>query len=593
MRASRVWITLFFFADGLTIGSWAARIPAVQDRASLTASELGLALFAMALGALLAMPLAGVVGEQVGSRVVTVVALVGGSMSLLVASLANGLGTLAVALLGFGAGFGAMNVAANAQGIALERRYGRSILSSFHAAFSAGGLAGAAVGAVAAAAGVAPRVHFGALALALAAVALVGARSLLPREACDSRAAPVFVRPPRALLVLGAAAFFTLLAEGAAADWSAVYLSDSLAASATVAALGYTAFSLAMATSRTVGDRLHMRYGPVWLARGGALLASSALALALVVGSTPAALAGFFAMGAGLGVVVPVLFRAAGSVPGVPVGIGVAAVSTIGWLGFLAGPPTIGLAANGIGLRTALGIVVAAIAMVALLARRASPRGHESQLELPFRPRALLSDLDGVLVDSGPQIERTWRAFAQRHGLDPEQVVAAGHGRRPIDLIRLIAPHLDAEAEAAQIERDEIADAARSRALPGARELVEAIPAERFAIVTSGSRAVALARLRAAGLPLPKVMVTADDVQNGKPNPAGYLRAAARLGIEPAHSLVLEDAPAGVAAGLAAGMKVIAVLTTNTESALRPAHRRVSTLRTLLPEASREHAGGA
>jgi mannitol-1-/sugar-/sorbitol-6-phosphatase len=198
-----------------------------------------------------------------------------------------------------------------------------------------------------------------------------------------------------------------------------------------------------------------------------------------------------------------------------------------------------------------------------------------------------------VLVDSGPQIERTWRAFAQRHGLDPEQVVAAGHGRRPIDLIRLIAPHLDAEAEAAQIERDEIADAARSRALPGARELVEAIPAERFAIVTSGSRAVALARLRAAGLPLPKVMVTADDVQNGKPNPAGYLRAAARLGIEPAHSLVLEDAPAGVAAGLAAGMKVIAVLTTNTESALRPAHRRVSTLRTLLPEASREHAGGA
>jgi HAD superfamily hydrolase (TIGR01509 family) len=582
MRTTSIWITVFFFADGLLVGSWAARIPAVQDNAGLTASELGFALFAMALGALLAMPLAGAVGEWIGSRTVVVTALVGGSVSLVLASLATGIGALAVALLGFGAGFGAMNVAANAQAIELERRYRQSILSSFHAAFSAGGLIGAAGGAIAAGAEVGLPAHFGGLALALIAVALVGARFLLPREACRPHAAPVFVRPSRGLLVLGAAAFFTLLAEGAAADWSAVYLSSSIGATATVAALAYTGFSFAMAASRTVGDRLHTHYGPVQLARGGAVLASGGLAVALVVGSTPAALVGFGAMGAGLGVVVPVLFRAAGSTVGVPVGVGVAAVSTIGWLGFLAGPPAIGVAADAVGLRAALGIVVVAIALVALLAPSASPSRREASLALPFQPRAVLSDLDGVLVDSSAAIERAWTRFAARHQLDPEEVRAASHGRRTVDVVRLVTPHLDAEAEAVRLEHDQVADARHLRALPGARELVESVPADRFAIVTSGSRPVAVARLRAAGLPVPEVLVTADDVDDGKPDPAGYLRAAGLLGVEPADSLVLEDAPAGVAAGVAAGMNVIALLTTSTESELQDADRRVPDLRAVL-----------
>ena len=371
MRGTRAAITFFFLADGLLIGSWAARIPAVQHRAGLTSSELGLALFAMSLGALLSMPLAGWLDERTGSRRVTIAALLGGGAALFLASFAGGLGALAAALLAFGAGFGAINVAANAQGLALERLYGRSILSSFHAAFSAGGLAGAGLGALAAGAGITPRAHFGALALTVALGVVVAGRLLLPPKKGEAPPAPILVRPPRALLVLGAAAFFTLLAEGAAADWSAVYLSHSLGATAGVAALGYTAFSLATATSRTVGDRLNGRLGPVALARGGGLLAASGLTLALVVGSTPAALVGFAAMGAGLGVVVPVLFRAAGSTPGVPAGVGIAAVSTIGWLGFLAGPAAIGFAAGAVGLRTALAIVVLATVMVALLSQRA------------------------------------------------------------------------------------------------------------------------------------------------------------------------------------------------------------------------------
>lgn len=585
MRGTRVVVTLFFFADGLLIGSWAARIPAVRQQADLSNTELGLALLAMALGALASMPLAGWLGERIGSRVVTIAALVGGGASLFLASLASGLGGLAAALVAFGAGFGAMNVSANAQGLALERLYGRSILSSFHASFSAGGLAGAGLGALAAGAEIAPRTHFGALVLALAAVSLATGNRLLPPAAGDGRPAPILVRPPRALLVLGAAAFFTLLAEGAAADWSAVYLSDSLGATAAVAALGYTGFSLAMAASRTVGDRLNEGFGPVALARGGGLLAATGLTLALVVGSIPAALAGFAAMGAGLGVVVPVVFRAAGSSTGLSAGVGVAAVSTIGWLGFLAGPPAIGFAAGAVGLRNALAIVVLATVMVALLSRSAGPKRREEFRGLLFEPRAVLSDLDGVLIDSGAVIEGTWRRFAGRHGLDAEHVLSQSHGRRSVDLIRLVAPHLDAEAEAETIERDEIESARGLRTLPGARELVDSVPADRFAIVTSGSRALAVARLRAAGLPVPQVLVTAEQVDDGKPDPAGYLRAAALLGVDPAHCLVLEDAPVGVEAGVAAGMTVIAVLTTNRESALRNAHSRVPDLRAMLPGA--------
>jgi HAD superfamily hydrolase (TIGR01509 family) len=581
MRTTRVAIAFFFFADGLLIGTWASRIPAIRHHAHLTDAKLGLALFAMSLGALAAMPLAGWLGERIGSRVVTITSTIGAAGAVAAASFAGGLAELAATLVFFGAGFGGINVAANAQGLALERRYGRSILASFHAAFSAGGLAGAGLGALAAGAGIGPRAHFAAICLAIAAGSAAAGRGLLPPAPRAAVPGRIFVRPPRTLLVLGAAAFATMLAEGAVADWSALYLSHSLAATAAVSALGYTGFSLMMATSRTLGDRLNERFGPVALARGGGLLAAVGLAAALLLGTAPAALAGFAAMGAGLGVVVPVVFRAAGSHPAVAPGVGLAAVSTIGWLGFLAGPPAIGLVAGAVGLGKALGIVVAATLAVALLARSTGPRADFRGLVL--EPQAVLSDMDGVLVDSSAVIERTWRTFAARHGLEAEYVLAQSHGRRARDLIQLVAPHLDVDAEAARVAQEEIAAAGEVRALPGARELVDAIPPERFAVVTSSTRALAIARLNAAGLPVPDVLVTAEEVENGKPDPAGYLRAAELLGVDPAHCIVLEDAPAGVDAGRAAGMTVVAVLTTNDESALRRAHGRVPSLRWLLP----------
>jgi MFS family permease len=387
MRSTRVVVTLFFFADGLLLGSWASRIPAVQAQAGLTNTALGFALFASSLGALVAMPIAGQLCERIGSARVTVAALVVACVCLVGASAAGGFAALALGLLGFGAGFGSVNVAANTQGIALERLYGRTILSAFHAAFSVGGMAGAAAGALAARIGVTPSAHIGALALVLSVSAIALRRRLLPAVAGDGAPRRAMRRPSRALLLLGAAAFCTLLAEGSAADWSATYLRQSMAATSAVAGLGYATFSLAMASSRMLGDRLGRRLGPAMLARVGGVLASCGLTAALVAGSPQLALVGFAAMGAGLGVVVPVLFRAAGSTPGTSASVGVATVSSIGWLGFLAGPPAVGLAAGAIGLRAALGIVVAAMVCLVFLAQGARLRPPEASVVSALRPQ--------------------------------------------------------------------------------------------------------------------------------------------------------------------------------------------------------------
>ena len=373
MRTRRIAIGLFFFCDGLLIGSWAARIPAVQQHASLTNARLGLALFSASLGALVAMPAAGRLCERIGSRSVTFVALLLGAASLFATSFATGLAGLAAALFGFGAGFGGINVSVNAQGIALERLSGRSILSSFHAAFSAGGLAGAGLGALAAREALAPKSHFAILATVVAIAALVAVKFLLPPGSDYRATSRTFARLPRAIVVLGAAAFCTMLAEGAAADWSAVYLTRSFGAAKGVAALAYTAFALAMTASRILGDRLNGRYGPTRLAGAGAALATLGLGVGLAIGSIPVAIAGFAGMGAGLGVVIPILFRAAASSPKVSASTGVAAVSTVGWLGFLAGPPAIGFAAAAVGLRAALGIVVLATSALVVLARSVEP----------------------------------------------------------------------------------------------------------------------------------------------------------------------------------------------------------------------------
>ncbi len=182
--------------------------------------------------------------------------------------------------------------------------------------------------------------------------------------------------------------------------------------------------------------------------------------------------------------------------------------------------------------------------------------------------RALLFDLDGVLIDSTPDFHRHWIAWAAAHGLDGEATFEVGQGIRTADHIRLVAPHLDPDLEARRFEEMEVEDVGETVALPGARNLVAQVPPNRWAVVTSSIRSLARARLRAGGVPLPKVLVCADDVTNGKPDPEGYVRACSELGVPANTTVVFEDSPAGVAAGRAAGAFVIAVPTTHTHEQL-------------------------
>jgi mannitol-1-/sugar-/sorbitol-6-phosphatase len=187
-----------------------------------------------------------------------------------------------------------------------------------------------------------------------------------------------------------------------------------------------------------------------------------------------------------------------------------------------------------------------------------------------FPCAAILFDLDGVLVDSTGSVDRQWRAWAREHGIDEQTVIAIAHGVRSIEVIRAVAPDLDAQVEARKLEAREAADRG-ILVMPGAIDLIRTIPEDKWAVVTSGTRYLASARLKLAGMPVPKVMVAADDVVNGKPHPEPYLKGAELLRVNPAECLVIEDAPAGIRAAHAAGMKAIALASTYPVAALSEA----------------------
>ncbi|HZR32076.1 MAG TPA: HAD family hydrolase [Terriglobales bacterium] len=191
---------------------------------------------------------------------------------------------------------------------------------------------------------------------------------------------------------------------------------------------------------------------------------------------------------------------------------------------------------------------------------------------------AILFDLDGVLVNSTPAVARQWRLWARKHSILPEDVLRIAHGRRTVEVVRLLAPHLDADAESERIEKREADDVEGVTVVRGALELVSSLSDGLWAVVTSGTRYLATSRLGRHGLPIPKVLVTADDVQNGKPHPEPYLKGAQLLAVAPEECLVIEDAPAGIQSAHTSGMYVIAVSTTYPVGALSAADAIVNDL---------------
>jgi mannitol-1-/sugar-/sorbitol-6-phosphatase len=207
--------------------------------------------------------------------------------------------------------------------------------------------------------------------------------------------------------------------------------------------------------------------------------------------------------------------------------------------------------------------------------------------------RAVLFDLDGVLVESRDATERVWMAWARKNGVGEEELRSAMHGVRSVEVVRTVRPELDAEAEAAGIEEAQAVDTEGLRAIPGAAAALSALREDRVAVVTSATRRLAAARLAAAGIAPPAVMVTAEEVTRGKPDPEGYLAAADRLGVDPAEALVVEDAPPGVEAGRAAGAAVVGVTSTHAAPELGAADVVIETLEELPGVLAREFDAAA
>ena len=367
---------VYFGVLGLASGDWLARIPAIKHSLGLSDGKLGLALLAASAGQVMVAMLAGRIVHRIGSRLPIVIS--GFCVPLLPVTfgVAPNQAAFMGCLFAFGFAGGLLDVAMNAQAVYTERGFGRPLMTSFHACYSFGALAGGLIGGAFAWAQVKPSVNFAIVGVPVACLALAAGRWLLPDESeagvPDGEQAPP-AQPVRRswrlrrtaawrtvvtspLAVLGVLSLCSLLGEGAADGWSAVYLRDNLGTSAWFAAFGFAAFSVTMAIGRLAGDRLALRFGPAALVRGGGLVAAVGMAWALVSPVPAGTIAGFAVYGAGLSCIFPQLLSAAGSARPGRTASGIAAVAGMGYVGLLSGPVLIGGLASVAGLTVALGL---------------------------------------------------------------------------------------------------------------------------------------------------------------------------------------------------------------------------------------------
>ncbi|MGW6745096.1 MFS transporter [Streptomyces sp. NPDC055025] len=357
LRRARFAVAAVFCVHGAVTGSFATRIPWIQDHAGVSAGQLGLALAFPAIGASVAMPLAGTVSHRFGARTALRGLLALWTLALTLPALAPDLVTLCATLFVFGATAGMSDVAMNALGVEIENRLDKSIMSGLHGMWSAGALIGSAAGTLAAHVGTDARLHHLLAAGVLTALGLVFCQGVLDlRSAPDEEPPPRFALPPKSAVVIGAVGFCAVFAEGASMDWSAVYLRDVLDTSPGLAAASTTAFALTMAIARLAGDKVIDRFGAVRTVRTGGVLAAAGGVLVVVAPHPALAMAGFGLLGLGVAVVVPLAFAAAGRAGPNP-SQAIAGVATITYTSGLIAPSAIGAVADATSLVVSFGLV--------------------------------------------------------------------------------------------------------------------------------------------------------------------------------------------------------------------------------------------
>jgi len=366
VEPARLGVSIVFFLHGLSAGTWLSRIPSVQEQLGLGEAALGLALLGSGLGSLVTMLPAGALIGRYGSRAMVAATVVPWSISLWLIALAGNGPTLFGALVIWGASGGSLDVAMNAQGSAIQTLRGRPILSSLHGLWSLGTMAGGAISAFLTSLQVSVQIQFLFEAPLLLASVVGASRAMLGGGGGQPGFA--LARPRRALLALAVVTFCGVTAEGAMFDWSGVYLRRVFGAPDGVAATGAVWVAGSMAIGRLVGDPFTARFGAPQLARGCAVLAAVGMATVILAPAPAVVFAGLVALGFGLSILVPLAFGAAGRAPGMQPGAAIAAVATVGYFGFLAAPPTIGIIAERLGLRGAFGLLLVLLILIGVLA---------------------------------------------------------------------------------------------------------------------------------------------------------------------------------------------------------------------------------
>ncbi|MFJ3970154.1 MFS transporter [Streptomyces parvus] len=357
VKRARIAVAAVFTVHGAVTGSFATRVPWIQDHAGVSAGQLGLALAFPAIGASIAMPLAGRISHRFGARTALRGLLTLWTLALILPALAPNLLTLCAALFVYGATAGMSDVAMNALGVEVENRLDKSIMSGLHGMWSVGALIGSAAGTVAAHTATDARTHHLVAALVLTALGLIACRDVLDIQSSpDEEPPPRFTLPPKSALIIGAVGFCAVFAEGASLDWSAVYLRDVLDSSDGLAAASTTAFALMMAVARIAGDRIVDRFGAVRTVRTGGVMATAGGLLVVFSPSPAAAMCGFGLLGLGVAVVVPLAFAAAGR-SGPNPSQAIAGVATITYTSGLIAPSAIGSLAEATSLVVSFGVV--------------------------------------------------------------------------------------------------------------------------------------------------------------------------------------------------------------------------------------------
>lgn len=373
---ARLGTSLVFFICGIGHGTWAPRLAEIKVQIGASDGELGLSLLMMGFGALIGMPVAGALTGRFGSKAVSTATALGHGLVFPLMAFAWSWFSLGLAMMLYGLLIGSLDVAMNVQATEIERRKEKPIMSSFHGVYSVGDMAGALLTGLLASLAIGLAPHFLLAAAVLLIVGLGGCWTMIVDRKAEPSSGPAFVRPSGILVLIGLIAFAALVTEGSVGDWSAIYLTEYQSADTQTAAMALTVFALAMATMRFLGDHLVARFGPFIMLQASGALAATGLLITLLAGNAAIAIVGYGIAGIGIATLFPVALSIAPRFSGLSASASIAAVATLGYGGFLIGPPVVGLVADQIGLPLALSLVVALGATILPLAWLVSRRSR-------------------------------------------------------------------------------------------------------------------------------------------------------------------------------------------------------------------------